>query len=73
MKASNCPDVFGIAPKALKLAGDAVTVPLTWIINKSILSGKVPQAWKKSRVLPLHKKGTKGKKENYRPVSILQA
>ena len=71
MKGSNCPDVYGIAPKALKLAQEAVTVPLTWIVNRSILSGKVPKAWKTSRVLPLHKKGTKDKKENYRPVSIL--
>ena len=71
MKASSCPDIYGIAPKALKLAVEAVTVPLTWIINKSILSEQVPKAWKISRVLPLHKKGTKDKKENYRPVSIL--
>ena len=71
MKSSSCPDVYGIAPKTLKLATEAVIVPLTWIVNKSILSGKVPEAWKKSRVIPLHKKGTKERKENYRPVSIL--
>ena len=71
MKASNCPDVYGIAPKALKLAAEAVAVPLTWIVNTSILEGKVPRAWKISRVLPFHKKGSKDKKENYRPVCIL--
>ena len=70
-KSSKCPDVYGISPFIFKLAPEVLAIPLTWTINKSIIEGKVPAAWKKARVLPLHKKGSKAAKENYRPVSIL--
>jgi hypothetical protein len=50
------------------LAPDVLAVPLTWQINNIIQEGKIPQAWKEGRVLPLHKKS---KVEIYRPVCIL--
>ena len=71
LKASHCPDVYGISPAALKLAPEILAVPLTWVINKTIVSGTVPATWKKGRVIPLHKKSSKVKKENYRPICIL--
>ncbi len=70
-KGSSCPDYFGISPAALRLAPHAVAIPLTWIINKIIVTGMVPSCWKIARILPLHKKKSKDKVENYRPVSIL--
>jgi len=72
-KGSNCPDIFGIAPAALKLAPEVVKVPLTWIINCIIQEGSIPRCWKIARVLPLHKKNDKDKPSNYRPVSILSS
>ncbi len=70
-KGSSCPDYYGISPAALKLAPQVVAVPLTWIINKIILTDTIPNCWKVARILPLHKKKSKNKVENYRPVSIL--
>ena len=71
LKPSHCPDIYGIAPAALKMAPEILAIPLTWIINKTIIEGKVPSMWKQGRVLPLHKKSARDQKENYRPVCIL--
>ena len=48
-----------------------LTVPLTRIINTSILTGTFPEAGKLAEVVPIHKKGAKTNVENYRPVSLL--
>ena len=40
------------------------------IFEASIESGKLPAAWKKAFVVPLHKKGDKSNAENYRPISL---
>ena len=39
--------------------------------NETIRSGKLPSILKKANITPVFKKGFKGSKENYRPVSIL--
>ena len=46
-------------------------IPLTYIINTSILTGKFPTNWKISKIIPLYKKGDKKVLKNYRPVSLL--
>ena len=56
--------------KLIKLATPFLKQPLTHIINYSITSGTVPDNWKFSRVVALHKGGTK-EACNYRPISIL--
>ena len=71
LKASQCPDVFGISPAVLKMGAEVLSLPLMYIVNTTILRGEVPKTWKMSRVIPLHKKGPKNCKQNYRPVSIL--
>ena len=40
------------------------------IFNMSFSSGKIPDSWKVADVVPLHKKGAKDKRDNYRPVSL---
>ena len=55
----------------MKLSGETLIAPLTWIINQSILSGIVPRQWKKACVTPLHKKSDRFQLENYRPVALL--
>jgi retron-type reverse transcriptase len=42
-------------------------------MNKIYEQKKIPEQWKMSRVIPLHKKGPKSKIENYRPISNLCA
>ena len=51
----NCPD-FDIA--------------LCVLFNQSIQTGCVPQDWRDANVTPLHKKGPRSDKKNYRPVSL---
>ena len=48
-----------------------MVVPLTFIINSSILTGTFPSKWKVSKVVPLFKKGDRKLLKNYRPVSLL--
>ena len=71
LKAKSSHGFDGISSEILKLSGQALVAPLTYIINSSIRSGKFPSAWKKACVAPLHKKSDKFSMENYRPVALL--
>jgi len=59
-----------IHAKLLYELGDQLAAPLTKMFNLSLNTGIVPQDWKDANVTPLHKKGSKDKPENYRPVSL---
>ena len=56
---------------SIKLAADFVVHPIHHIVCLSIIQSKFPESWKSSKVLPLHKKGERLDRKNYRPVSIL--
>ena len=49
----------GISSEVLKLGAEVLVVPLTYIVNSSILQGKYPTQWKEAKIIPLHKKGDK--------------
>ena len=55
----------------LRDAVDHILVPVTHIINLSLMSESVPMGFKEAKVVPLFKKGSKLDPGNYRPVSIL--
>ena len=61
----------GISAELLKLGGDMLIYPLTYIINSSIVQGKFPTKWKQSKITPLHKKEDRKLLKNYRPVALL--
>jgi len=61
----------GIGPKILKICGDSIVTPITFIINKCISEGVFPDSFKTATVIPLHKNGSKLDPNNYRPISIL--
>ena len=71
LKNSAATGVDDIPTHLLKLGAKIIAVPLTWIINTSITSGKFPSLWKKAKVIPLHKKNDINTISNYRPVSNL--
>jgi exonuclease III len=61
----------GISARFLKLSATIIAPILTNIYNCSIKTGLFPQTFKKAKVKPIHKKGSKNDKTNYRPISIL--
>ena len=44
--------------------------PLSILYRKSLRQGKLPTAWTKALVVPIHKKGLRSMTCNYRPVSL---
>ena len=60
-----------IPTKIVKENSDIISKVLCSFINDSIKSFTFPSCLKEADVTPIHQKGKKGKKGNYRPVSIL--
>ena len=60
-----------ITSKTLQLSANYIVPPLTCVINKSFELGDFPSSFKKAKVIPIHKKGSTNKVENYRPISLL--
>ena len=61
-------DTFPVTP--LKKLGPVIAKPLSILFSISINSGEIPNAWKKSIVVPIFKKGDRNDKKNYRPISL---
>ena len=61
-----------IHPKLLKFLGenDNFVEALTQLLNKCVDQECIPAVWKSAMVVPIHKKGSVHKAENYRPVSL---
>ena len=59
-----------IQPKHLKMCRDLITNPIKHIINLTFSNGRVPDALKISKVIPIFKKNEK-LSHNYRPISLL--
>ena len=58
-----------ISIRILKVCGVAIFKPLAMIFKQCVDIGVFPSTWKKSNIVPIHKKGNKQTLENYRPVS----
>ena len=41
------------------------------VINRSLVTGKVPKIWKHAKIIPIHKAGDVSQPCNFRPISIL--
>ena len=63
----------GIPQDCLLLGLEVLAAPLTEVINCSINTGTVPEAWKEGIVAPILKKGDAKEMKNYRPVSCFTA
>lgn len=73
LSASSSPGPDGIHPALLKNCAQAVALPLSLVMCKSLDTGVLPASWKVSRVVPIHKSGPKYNAMNYRPVSMTSA
>ena len=71
LKSGKAVGLDGIPARLLKDSADIVVKPVTFIINTSLRTSKVPCDWKSARVIPLFKKGKADEMDNYRPISIL--
>lgn len=60
----------GIHPKFIKETIDTLDKQLSNLFNNSIQEGTVPTDWRKANISAIHKKGSKKKAQNYRPISL---
>ena len=70
MKDNKSPGVVGIPLKLLKEIVEQISTPLAKLFNLSLEEGIVPSEWKEANIMPLFKKGSRNKPENYRLVSL---
>ena len=61
----------GISAIMLKATAHSIFESVTYLFNKSIELGEIPQEWKISAVNPIPKSKEKDKASNYRPISLL--
>ena len=71
LKSKKATGVDGIPSRLIKDGSDALASPLSVIFNLTIQQNVIPAEWKKAKVTPLHKSGTKDDPRNYRPISVL--
>ena len=67
-KAHGCDN---IAIAMIKICDIAIVEPLCMIFEKCLTTGQYPSIWKKANIIPVHKKGSRQCKNNYRPISLL--
>ena len=59
-----------INPRILKENSEEISDVLCILYNLSVNKGALPDDWKASIIIALHKKGSKSNINNYRPVSL---
>ena len=70
MMDNKSPGVDRIPQKLLIETLEQISIPLARVFNWSLKQGVVPAEWKEANIIPLFKKGSRNKSENYRPVSL---
>ena len=60
-----------ISIRMIKLCGKAIVDPLRILFLSFFEEGVYPDDWKKSNVVPIHKKESKNLIKNYRAISVL--
>ena len=57
----------------IKICDETIALPLKIIFDTALQSGSYPDKWKRTNVVPVHKKERKNILKNYRPISLLPA
>ena len=60
-----------ISIRMIKLCGKTIAIPEKLMFRSMLEEGVFPDDWKKSNVVPIHKKDSKNLIKNYRPISLL--
>ena len=55
----------------IELCGKSIALPLKLLFQSSLEKGIFPVDWKKSNIVPVHKKENRNLIKNYRPISLL--
>ena len=72
MKSTDSKDNQGLSQTDMKKIARAIIVPLTKVVNVSLLNGIFPEVWKTARVVPAAKPGkSPANAASYRPLSML--
>ena len=67
-KANGCDNISAFMIKA---CGSSIVEPLCQIFEECLETGIYPSTWKKANIVPIHKKGSRQCKNNYRPIYLL--
>ena len=59
-----------LSPRVLKECAIEIASPFCSFLNRSFSAGELPYAWKIANIVPVHKKGRKDYRENYRQISL---
>ena len=70
LDASKSPGGDGVHAAVLKHCASALAPPLCLLFRRSLDEGVLPSSWSEANVTPLHKKGDKTCRANYRPISL---
>ena len=70
MKDNKSPGVDKIPPKLLLEIVEQISIPIATVFNLSMEEGVAPLDWKEANIIPLFKKRSRNKYENYGPVSL---
>lgn len=62
-----------VPPSVFRFCSDILEYPLTRLFNRSLAAGIFPDVFKKTLIVPIHKKGPVNDVRNYRPIAILPA
>ena len=71
LRSDKSPGADDMSPRLLKAIGDEIAIPVTILFKQSLAEGCVPLDWRAANVMPIFKKGSRNKPENYRPVSLI--
>ena len=71
LKCNKSPGPDNIHPRVLKECADVLALPLWILFSSSLEVGYVPSAWRKAKVTPIFKKGSRTEVSNYRRVSLI--
>ena len=68
---SKAPEWNDLSVRIVKICNESLVKPLFDIFEFSLEARKFPSNWKRSNIIPVHKKGNKNLINHYRPFSLL--